>query len=285
MNKHLLLSSLSCLFGFLLSCNEAVNSKITSKHKQNIVSEKPAPIKAIDPYALSKDFSNWYNYTYLQIRLAQDFTGLNADSSRIDKSNFLQQLISGHYIPIKITSTGLPVYKLYRVNGLQESVRSTLKQMASTELAHFNMEGKDFPAFNFSDVNGHPYTSKETRGRLVLWKCWFIRCIACVKEFPELNELVDQYKDRKDILFISLAIDKKEDLIPFLKKNPFKYAVIPEKGPFMENQLSIGIYPTHILAGPDGEILKVTNSIEDLKPFLIKYASHGTVGIDKSLPH
>jgi thiol-disulfide isomerase/thioredoxin len=45
------------------------------------------------------------------------------------------------------------------------------------------------------------------KGKIVVIKCWYIHCAACIKEFPEVNNLVRKYKDRKDIIFISLAED------------------------------------------------------------------------------
>jgi cytochrome oxidase Cu insertion factor (SCO1/SenC/PrrC family) len=90
------------------------------------------------------------------------------------------------------------------------------------------MEGTKMSEFNFIDLNGKNYDKSSTKGKIVVLKCWFIHCVACVKEFPELNKLVDENKNRNDILFISLAMDSKQDLIKFLKTKEFKYNVIPE---------------------------------------------------------
>jgi hypothetical protein len=59
--------------------------------------------------------------------------------------------------------------------------------MASTEMAHFKMEGTPIPGFNFTDLNDKVYNQSTTRGKIVILKCWFIHCVACLKEFPELN--------------------------------------------------------------------------------------------------
>ena len=101
-------------------------------------------------------------------------------------------------------------------------------------------------------------------------KCWFIHCVACVREFPECNKLVDENANRKDILFISLASDSKKDLTKFLKTKQFKYAAIPETDNYMTAKLNIDEYPTHLLIDKTGKIIKVVNSIEELEPFLKK---------------
>lgn len=142
--------------------------------------------------------------------------------------------------------------------------------MALTEIEHLEMEGKELPAYNFTDLNGKTYNESNTKGKIIILKCWFIHCVACVKEFPELNKLVDEYKNRSDIQFVSLATDSKEKLTLFLKTKEFKYAVVPEQEKFMSEQLHITSYPTHILIGKDGKIVKVVNSIDELTPFIKK---------------
>ncbi len=79
---------------------------------------------------------------------------------------------------------------------------------------------------------------------------------------------MDDYKNEKDVLFISLAIDSKKDLISFLNTNRFRYAVIPQQNNCMENDMAISMFPTHILIDKNGKIVKVVNSIRDLIPSL-----------------
>ncbi len=132
------------------------------------------------------------------------------------------------------------------------------------------MEGKELPEYEFTDLNGKVYDKTSTKGKALLIKCWFIGCVACVKEFPELNKLVDEYKDRNDILFISLATDSKQDLTSFLNKKQFKYAVVPDKGKYMSDQLVVNAYPMHVLIDKKGKIVKITNSTDDIIPFIEK---------------
>ena len=220
---------------------------------------------------LPDDFMTWYTYSYYNIRLSQDFIGLDVDSVVIEKPAFLNKLLTDKVFAFKIgTKADNDVYKLYPLTSKVESIRATIKEMASTEIQHYKMEGREIPDFNFTDINGINYDSASTKGKLIVLKCWFIGCVACVKEFPELNNLVNNYKDNGNILFLSLAIDKKDELVKFLKTKKFKYAVVPEMKNFMSSDLSITQYPTHLLIGKTGKIIKVVNRIEDLVPFLEK---------------
>ena len=88
-----------------------------------------------------------------------------------------------------------------------------------------------------------------------------------------MNKQVGSYKGWDDILFISLAMDKKERLAEFLKDTKLQYATIPEMKDYMHDKLAIGSYPTHILVDKAGKIVKVVDRIDELKPFLKRQAS------------
>lgn len=178
--------------------------------------------QTLDWQTLTNDYMTWYTYTYNTIHLSGDFIALDKDSNNIDKSTFLQQLQTSSVFAFKIGSIDKQdVYKLYSLLSSDESIKATLQQMAATALQQYRMEGTTMPDFNFTDINGKQYNSANTHGKILVIKCWFIACVACVKEFPELNKLVDLYKGNKNVLFISLAIDKTAPLLKFLQKKNF----------------------------------------------------------------
>jgi peroxiredoxin len=218
---------------------------------------------------LTKDFTTWYNYTYYNVRLSEDFIALDMDSIKIDKATFLDKLMTENVVAFKTKILrGQSVYQLFKLNSNDESIKATNKEMASTEIAHLKMEGIDIPEFNFTDLNGKIYNKSSTKGKIVILKCWFIHCVACVTEFPELNKLVDGNQNRNDILFISLALDSKKDLKTFFETKEFKYATVPGMRDYITNKLKVTAYPTHILIDRNGKIRKVVNRIDDLVPFL-----------------
>lgn len=252
----------------MLSCNSGETKQIpeANSNRKDSTSDK---VFQIDQTRLTKDYTTWYNYTYYNVRLSADFIGLDTDSTTIDKSSFLNKLIEGNLVAFRIRiSEGKPVYKLYELKSKDESIKGTIKQLAEIEMHHFKMEGTELPAYNFTDLNGKTYDNTTTKGKLLVLKCWFIRCVACVKEFPDLNKLVEENKDRDDLLFISLAMDPKQELVTFLKTKEFKYEVIPETTDFMLYKMHINTFPTHLLIDRTGKIVKVVNKIEDLIPFL-----------------
>lgn len=260
----IIFNKIKALFLFIL----AISLSQTCLGQGNALSSKNP---AADLQTLTNNYMTWYTYTYDSIRLCNDFIGLDVDSVKMDRFFFLEKLRIDDVFAFKTgTMQGEDIYKLFPLTTDNESIKATIKEMAETEIRHYKMEGTAMPAFSFTDLNGNNYDNSSTKGKLVVLKCWFIHCVTCVKEFPELNKLIDSYKNNDDILFVSLASDNKDDLVKFLKAKKFKYAVVPEMSGFMNDRLYITAYPTHLLIGRDGKIIKITNRIEDLVPFLGK---------------
>ncbi|MFD2576423.1 TlpA family protein disulfide reductase [Haoranjiania flava] len=250
------------LFAILIACNSTGEQHYALKPPQ-------AQAVFTDTDSILKDFSSWYNYTYYNILLTSDFIALNSDSVQISKPDFLTTMQTGNFVAIKLKNDDIPpVYKLVEKNIDDQMIIATMRQMAKDALNNYQQEGTDLPSFSFTDIDNNHFTTNNTKGKAILLKAWFIKCTACVKEFPELNKLADQYSNRTDILFISIALDKREDLKKFLATNEFKYKVVPEQEDYLQNRLHIQSYPTHILVNTRGKIVKIANRIEEVAPFI-----------------
>ena len=132
------------------------------------------------------------------------------------------------------------------------------------------MEGTQFLKFSFKDLNGNLVSNESMKGKIIVIKCWYIHCTPCIKEFPQVNKLVQEYKDRKDILFISLAEDAPEKLKAFLAKRPLAYSVIPNMKVYMNEALQLNSFPTHFILNKEGIIAKVLPNFESLEVALEK---------------
>ncbi len=219
---------------------------------------------------MSKDFSLYYNYRYYNIKLSGDFIGLDSSFTAIDEGSFLRLLLTGEFMPVKVDS--VPTYMLFKLPGdTNPEIIGDIKYYAEKTSFYMGMEGKPMPTFNFKDINGDTYNNAFFVGKIVVIKCWFISCVACIKEFPELNKLVEQnepYKD--DIVFISFAFDSKESLKSFLSEKRLEYLEIPDAEDFLSEALHVDTYPTHILLDKKGNVVTYVNDVHDLIPALEK---------------
>src|SRR6478672_12936829 len=208
----------------------------------------------VDPIAIQKNFSDWLAYQNTHIMLTVDFKAVDLRSNEIDKDSFLNQLTFGECFPVRLESkTNEVYYQLFRIEpNSDSSIKATMVANAIEEYEHFKMEGQSFAAFRFTDLEGNVYTNESVKGKIVVIKCWYIHCAPCIREFPDLNRMTEKYKDRNDILFVSLAEDTPEQLKTFLAKKPLSYAVVANQKQYMNETLHLNAFPTHFIVDKNG---------------------------------
>ncbi len=220
----------------------------------------------VDMANLLVDYKSWWSYHYNEISLTQDFIPLNEQGASLSKEQFYDQIMKGNYVVVEMKSSETqPVYRLYQIpDDAPKSVVETMKNTTATILKHYRMEGNPFPEIDLEDIAGNRYTTDKLKGKTTVIKTWFIACKPCVAEFPELNKLVDGYRENDNIQFLSLALDKQSSLKKFLKRKPFSYPVVAEQRDLIEKELNLFAYPTHLIVDEKGEIIKVVNKVSEL---------------------
>ncbi|WP_299272542.1 TlpA disulfide reductase family protein [uncultured Psychroserpens sp.] len=117
--------------------------------------------------------------------------------------------------------------------------------------------GKQFPEFSLTSLIGQKISNKTTKGKVTVLNFWFINCLPCIKEIPDLNKLVDKYQN-KDVLFLAPTYETKEDLVDFFetREEGFDYEVLFNAKPLLK-KLLVSSYPTHIVVSKEGVITDV----------------------------
>lgn len=157
---------------------------------------------------------------------------------------------------INTNNAEVPEFLLYRLSEAEKVERkqrrlefiATMPKPRASEV--FN-DGEKFRFDKIKDINGLKYDFKKDTGKVVVFNFWFINCPPCKKEIPELNDLVNRYKENKNVVFIAIALDDEVALRNFLKLSPFNYNVVPD-GRFYSDKYGVRSYPTHVVVGKDG---------------------------------
>ena len=71
--------------------------------------------------------------------------------------------------------------------------------------------GSTLPQFSVMDLQGHPLSSADLRGKVVLIDFWATWCQPCKKEMPGYQKLVDEYGSRGFVV-IGLKFDTMPDM-------------------------------------------------------------------------
>jgi len=130
------------------------------------------------------------------------------------------------------------------------------QQKAEDEAQQLQAAGREAPDFTLNDLQGKPLSLKSLRGKYVVLDFWGSWCGWCIKGFPEMKNYYNKYKGKFEILGIDCndseakwkaAVEK--HALPWLHVyNPRDSKVLSDYG--------IQGFPTKIIVGPDGKIVK-----------------------------
>lgn len=127
------------------------------------------------------------------------------------------------------------------------------KKVANDKQKLLELKGKTIKPFNVNDIYGNSYSSEFLKGKVVVMNFWFVACSPCVKEIPDLNEVVEKYQNRDDVVFLAFAKDTESLLGKFLAHTQFEYNIIPRAAP-ISKLYNVYAYPTHIVVDKNGMI-------------------------------
>jgi len=116
------------------------------------------------------------------------------------------------------------------------------------------MNGVSAPDFSAETIDGKKINLKAFKGKVVVLNFWFIECVPCRAEMPELNKIVNKFKD-KDVKFISIARENVANLKNYLLQHEFSFETIsdlPES--VIKGNFHIASFPTTIVIDQKGII-------------------------------
>lgn len=176
-------------------------------------------------------------------------------------------LASGEY---KLTSTpeyteANPSFRLVALTAAEREAR--LARMPPPKESPFFTTGKVLPSFKLRDLNGRKFNSQELAGKIVVLNFWFINCGPCRREIPDLNEVVQHYANRDDVVFLAVALDERDAIKQFVQQRPYNYALIPG-GRYVAEKYGVNTFPTNLVLDREGKVVFHTQFHPNIKHFL-----------------
>jgi peroxiredoxin len=229
---------------------------------KNITVETPAEIL--------KDNNSFYAFISENLySLTRRYKSFDAAGNAISKLDFLHELTTGKYLFLQTGTEDKPQFKLYLLN---KKMQATYGDVVSAYVAgmyqDYKWVGQKFPEFSFTDINGKHYSSASVKGKVMVLKCWYLQCGACRAEIPELNKMVAGYKNRSDVVFISLLTDDAAKTKAFMKDHTFNYGHVPGQSDFVAKKLNVTEFPTHFVVNKQGIIVNVVDNPQELEQSL-----------------
>lgn len=109
------------------------------------------------------------------------------------------------------------------------------------------------PDFTSVTLDNSPIQLARLRGKVIVLNFWSITCGPCIKEMPELNKLVRKYQG-KDVEFIAISYDTKDQLKEFFKTHQFTYKQIADAQNIVDLYKATA-YPMNLILDKNGKIL------------------------------
>ena len=137
-------------------------------------------------------------------------------------------------------------YKLTHVSATGDQLtiepsEQTVALAVGFELPHVAVTRLDSSTIDLTALRGKPM--------VINW--WQTFCGPCIREIPELNELVEKYAGH-DVEFLAIADNEMAELTPFLQKHPFTYdiALAGDEAVRIFGQA----YPRHVIIDRAGKV-------------------------------
>jgi peroxiredoxin len=181
---------------------------------------------------------------------------------KINPADFMKIMMSSEYIP----EPYLDEKKMVKAFVLRKATPEEKAMMAKMQQGGMGMEqekneliGTKATDFNLKDLKGKTHLLSELKGKVVVLNFWFVECKPCIMEMPELNQLVEEFKE-KNIVFLAIALNDKKQLKKFLKTTDFNYKVVAN-GQTSADSYGVKGFPTNVIIDQNGKIHYVSTGI------------------------
>jgi len=150
-----------------------------------------------------------------------------------------------------------PEVKLGKFSDLVAVFEQTIeRQKAQAEASKKVAPGQMAPDFTLKTPEGTDLSLSQLRGTYVILDFWGAWCGWCIKGFPEMKTYYAKYKDKLEILGVDCN-DTQEKWKEAINKYelPWRHVYNPQDSK-LTTEYAIEGYPTKIIVGPDGKIVK-----------------------------
>jgi thiol-disulfide isomerase/thioredoxin len=112
------------------------------------------------------------------------------------------------------------------------------------------------PPFLVNDLDGEVISTASWHGKVVLLNFWATWCPPCRDEIPELIELSNRYKDRLQIIGVSMDDAPPEEVREFAKHEGITYPIVMGSRAISAEYGGVPALPTSFVVNTDGRIVQ-----------------------------
>ena len=112
------------------------------------------------------------------------------------------------------------------------------------------------PPFLVTDLDGNPVSTAAWKGKVVFINFWATWCPPCRAEIPVLIDLASRYKDRLQIVGVSLDDDDPQDVKKFAAHFGINYPIVMASREMVAEYGGVPALPTLFVVNTDGNVVQ-----------------------------
>jgi len=151
-----------------------------------------------------------------------------------------------------------------------EHVQTTLETPALSQ-ATKNLEAADQlrqqANFTLLDLDGHPWTLKDLRGKVVVVNFWATWCPPCRKEMPDLQALYEEFKGQ-GLVILAVSDEDADKVKPFIAERKITYPVLLDPDRNVNKDFQIEGIPKSFVYDRDGKLVSQSIDMRTRNQFL-----------------
>jgi thiol-disulfide isomerase/thioredoxin len=225
-----------------------------------------------------RSIRNQYNEKDVEYKQAK----LQIDSIKITERHLMVQIYKKQLEVLKEMPVGriwmetyVDLLKLLTFDGfdsIAQDIRSLYKKLSEsdkqTELGkicteYMNLpvpiaEGDEMVDGDLFDVNGNLHHLSEFKGKYILLDFWSIGCGPCIASLPEMEEIIELYKGRMEV--VGISIDPENLWKSFVKEKQMKgnqWNELRKGNTGLTVVYKVDGYPCYVMISPDGKVKKI----------------------------
>lgn len=123
-------------------------------------------------------------------------------------------------------------------------------------VVRFAAHPQPMPAFLVNDLDGNPVSTAAWKGKVVFVNFWATWCPPCRAEIPILIDLQNRYKDRLQIVGVSVDDGDPADVKQFAKEAGINYPIVMADRAIVKEYGGVPALPTMFVVNPDGNVVQ-----------------------------
>ena len=140
--------------------------------------------------------------------------------------------------------------------GAKQEQRAGLSDDGTPFVIRFASNPQRMPPFLLSDLDGDIVSTADLQGKVVLLNFWATWCPPCRDEIPEMIELSRRFKDRLQIVGVSMDDAPADEVKQFARNIGIDYPIVMGSRTLSMEYGGVPALPTSFVINTDGKIVQ-----------------------------